>query len=82
MAGNEVVPVNSLLFEDLCVLLEQLYKIKKKQKNDRNRNKNVQKQELFKILEDFITHLKIKIAAVQGKKVPKLLQQLFLYLIN
>lgn len=69
MASEENIPANSVLFEDLCVILEQIYKIKKRQKHDRNRQKNIQKQELFKILECFFNTLKVKIADVQGEKV-------------
>lgn len=67
MATNEVIPANSVLFEELCEMLEQLYKIKKNQKN--NRNKIGVRYEQFKILESFVNNFKCKVAAVQGKKV-------------
>ncbi|XP_059051045.1 DNA ligase 4-like isoform X1 [Achroia grisella] len=62
METVEVIPANTVLFEDICSVLEQIYS-----KHNQKKGKNV-KEEQANILIDFFNDFKITTASISGKK--------------
>ncbi|KAM3967874.1 LOW QUALITY PROTEIN: uncharacterized protein ACR2FA_011420 [Aphomia sociella] len=61
MESSEIVPANNVLFEDMCIVLEQIYELHRNQKKQ-NKKKNV-REEQANILKTFFNDFKLTAAS-------------------
>lgn len=59
---ENIIPANEMQFEQLCLLLEELFNIN-------NSNKKNKKDEQFKVLTNFVNDFKVNAAKINNSKV-------------